>query len=153
MRIGGVASEDNTTDILTKNLQPHLHQKHCTHLHIHAHKTKRGKRGTTLTNNSIRLTSLFQGLSHQVVEAKPEDRELSLVEKHLPYQLPRIRIRKSPLAHIQETPGQRVDLTDRTRRRQQAKTLTRKLVKLLKVAHIPLKTHVRHDRKTTKRGH
>ena len=29
MRIGGVASEDNTSDILTKNLQPHLHQKHC----------------------------------------------------------------------------------------------------------------------------
>jgi hypothetical protein len=31
MKIGGVASEDNTTDILTKNLQPHLHQNLCVH--------------------------------------------------------------------------------------------------------------------------
>jgi hypothetical protein len=34
MRIGGVISSDNTSDILTKNLQPHLHQKHCAALHI-----------------------------------------------------------------------------------------------------------------------
>jgi hypothetical protein len=34
MRIGGVASEDNTSDILTKNLRPHLHQKHCLQLHL-----------------------------------------------------------------------------------------------------------------------
>jgi hypothetical protein len=131
MRIGGVASEDNTTDILTKNLQPHLHQKHCAHLHICAHKTKHGKKGTPLTNNFTRLTSILQSLSCQEVEASPGDRELSLIKQQLPHQRPSIRILKSPLAHIQETPGQRVDLTDRTRRRQQAKTLTRKLVKLL----------------------
>ncbi len=29
MRIGGVTSLDNTSDILTKNLQPPLHAKHC----------------------------------------------------------------------------------------------------------------------------
>ncbi len=34
MRIGGVASLDNTSDILTKNLQPPLHAKHCAQLHI-----------------------------------------------------------------------------------------------------------------------
>jgi hypothetical protein len=33
-RIGGVASLDNTSDILTKNLQPPLHAKHCSQLHI-----------------------------------------------------------------------------------------------------------------------
>jgi hypothetical protein len=34
MRIRGVSSSENTSDILTKNLQPHLHQKHCAALHI-----------------------------------------------------------------------------------------------------------------------
>ena len=47
MRIGGVASSDNTSDILTKNLQPHLHQKHCAALHILQ---------PTLTQSNINLT-------------------------------------------------------------------------------------------------
>jgi hypothetical protein len=34
MRIGGVASADNTSDILTKYLQPPLHEKHAHFLHI-----------------------------------------------------------------------------------------------------------------------
>ncbi len=34
MRIGGVASQANTSDILTKNLQPPLHLKHIGELHI-----------------------------------------------------------------------------------------------------------------------
>jgi hypothetical protein len=34
MRIGGVSSANNTADILTKNLQPPLHAKHCASLHI-----------------------------------------------------------------------------------------------------------------------
>ncbi len=34
MQIGGVASSQNTSDILTKNLQPPIHQKHCAALHI-----------------------------------------------------------------------------------------------------------------------
>jgi hypothetical protein len=147
MRIGGVASEDNTTDILTKNLQPHLHQKYCAHLHISAHKTKHGKKGTTLINNYIGLTSLLHSLAHQEVVARPEDRELSLVKQQLPHQRPSISILKSPMADNQETSGQRVNLTDRTRRRQQAKTLTCKLIKLFKITLI---TPVRHDLKTTK---
>jgi hypothetical protein len=158
MRIGGVASEDNTTDILTKNLQPHLHQKHCAHLHISAHKTKHRKKGTTLTNNSTRLTSvshsringlILQSLSHQEVITIPENRKLTLIEKALPHQRPSKRILKSPIDHHQETPGQRVDLTDRTRWRQQAKTLTHKLIKLLKIPLIP-QTTVRHGLKTTR---
>jgi hypothetical protein len=34
MRIGGVDTQDNTSDILTKFLQPPLHIKHTSHLHI-----------------------------------------------------------------------------------------------------------------------
>ena len=34
MRIGGVATENNTADILTKYLQPPLHIKHTSHLHL-----------------------------------------------------------------------------------------------------------------------
>jgi hypothetical protein len=47
MRIGGVASADNTSDILTKYLQPPLHEKHAQHLHIT--QDKRPPK-TTLTN-------------------------------------------------------------------------------------------------------
>ena len=47
MRIGGVASSDNTSDILTKNLQPHLHQRHCAVLHILQ---------PTLTQSNVNLT-------------------------------------------------------------------------------------------------
>ncbi len=52
MRIGEVASEDNTSDILTKNLQPHLHQKHC--LQLHLTKQRKYEKGTY---NVLRLTS------------------------------------------------------------------------------------------------
>jgi hypothetical protein len=109
MRIGGVASEDNTTDILTKNLQPHLHQKHCAHLNISAHKTKHRKKGTTLTNNSIRLTSIsqnlinsliFQSLSHQEVVTIPEDRKLTLVQQTLPHKNDRVNAYSNRRLHI-----------------------------------------------------
>ena len=55
MRIGGVASEENTSDILTKNLQPHLRQKHCQQLHIT--KQRKQKNGT---QNALTLTSRRQ---------------------------------------------------------------------------------------------
>jgi hypothetical protein len=51
MRIGGVASQDNESDILTKYLQPPLHEKHTLALHI-----KQTKRTTTLTNCVNKLT-------------------------------------------------------------------------------------------------
>jgi hypothetical protein len=47
MRIGGVASSESTSDILTKNLQPHLHQRHCAALHILQ---------PTLTQSNMNLT-------------------------------------------------------------------------------------------------
>jgi hypothetical protein len=54
LRIGGVASQDNESDILTKFLQPPLHEKHTTLLHI-----KQDKRPppTQLTNCVLKLTS------------------------------------------------------------------------------------------------
>ena len=48
MRIGGVATQDNTSDILTKNLQPPLHIKHAKELNILQ---------TNLTNCVIGVTS------------------------------------------------------------------------------------------------
>ncbi len=51
MRIGGVASSENTSDILTKNVQPHLHQKHCAALHI-LQPTLRTQSNISLTDGS-----------------------------------------------------------------------------------------------------
>jgi hypothetical protein len=34
VRVGGVKSDENESDMLTKNLPPPLHQRHCQHLHI-----------------------------------------------------------------------------------------------------------------------
>jgi hypothetical protein len=52
MRIGGVGTQENTRDILTKNLQPPLHVKHTKELNIP--NTKQA-----LTNCVIKLTSNF----------------------------------------------------------------------------------------------
>jgi hypothetical protein len=52
MRIGGVGTQDNTSDILTKYLQPPLHVKHTTELNITHIKQ-------TLTNCVIKLTSNY----------------------------------------------------------------------------------------------
>ncbi len=56
MRIGGVASEDNMSDILTKNLQPHLHQKHCTPLNIKQNIQKKHTK-LRLTNNTLQQST------------------------------------------------------------------------------------------------
>ena len=47
MRIGGVGTQDNTSDILTKYLQPPLHVKHTRELNITQEK------GLTLSNNVV----------------------------------------------------------------------------------------------------
>jgi hypothetical protein len=53
MRIGGVASLNNTSDILTKILQPPLHAKHCTPLHILTPtNNKNEKRGRNANENA-----------------------------------------------------------------------------------------------------
>jgi hypothetical protein len=54
MRIGGVGTQENTSDILTKNLQPPLHIKHTKELNI-IQNTKQ-----TLTNCVTRLTLNFE---------------------------------------------------------------------------------------------
>jgi hypothetical protein len=54
IRIGGVASQDNESDILTKFLQPSLHEKHTTLLHI---KQDKQPTSTQLSNCVLKLTS------------------------------------------------------------------------------------------------
>jgi hypothetical protein len=135
MRIGGVASTDNTSDIFTKNLQPHLHQKHCTQLHMATHSEK-----YKATNNSLWLTSD----SRQEVGAHPEDCNVPHAKQRLPRHMSRAIVREPPLAHPHQTTSQRVNLANRSRQRQQHKPLMRKLVKLLETAHIPLQTHEHH---------
>ena len=50
MRIGGVGTQENTSDILTKNLQPPLHIKHTRELNINQNEKQ------TLTNCATKLT-------------------------------------------------------------------------------------------------
>jgi hypothetical protein len=50
MRIGGVGTQENTSDILTKNLQPPLHIKHTRELNILQDETQ------TLTNCATKIT-------------------------------------------------------------------------------------------------
>jgi hypothetical protein len=53
MRIGGVVNPNNESNILTKYLQPPLHQKHAIYLHILPVTT------TTITNCATKFTSKF----------------------------------------------------------------------------------------------
>jgi hypothetical protein len=89
MRIGGVASEDNTSDILTKNLQPHFHQKHCLQLHLtKQRKTKKG------THNVLRLTSRrkaklwSRGGKTNKLHPRPDQRHSTKMPTQIPCQLP-----------------------------------------------------------------
>jgi hypothetical protein len=89
MRVGGVASEDNTSDILTKNLQPHLHQKHCLQLHL----TKQSKTKKA-THNVLRITSRRQAPSRTVtrkankLHPRPDQRNPAKVPAKISRQLP-----------------------------------------------------------------
>ena len=89
MRIGGVASEDNTSDILTKNLQPHLHQKHC--LQLHLTKQRQTKKGT---HNILRLTSRRKaklwssGGKTNKLHPRPDQRHPTKMPTQIPGQLP-----------------------------------------------------------------
>jgi hypothetical protein len=135
MRIGGVASEENTSDILTKNLQPHLHRKHCTQLHIATHSKK-----YKTTNNSLWLTSD----SRQEVGTRPENRNVPHAKQRLSRHPPRAIVREPPLTHPHQTTSQRVNIARRRRHRQQHEPLMRELVKLHETAHIPIQTHENH---------
>lgn len=52
MRIGGVATHENTSDILTKNLQPPLHIKHTRELHLNPENPSHRQ---TLSNNVLSM--------------------------------------------------------------------------------------------------
>jgi hypothetical protein len=63
MRIGGVASPDNESDILTKYLQPPLHQKHTKQLHI----TQSTLQNCVLTSYHGRTNDKEQATPHRCV--------------------------------------------------------------------------------------
>ncbi len=69
MRIGGVATQDNTSDILTKNLQPPLHVKHTRELNI----TQNEKQTITNCVQGLTLHSK-QGKAARPHDAHPPDR-------------------------------------------------------------------------------
>jgi hypothetical protein len=102
MRIGGVASEDNTSDILTKNLQPHLHQKHCLPLHL----TKQRKTKTG-THNSVRLTSRWKT---NKLRSRPNQRHPTQMPTQIPSHLPCPLEVKPNTAHPQQTNVDPLDL-------------------------------------------
>ncbi len=79
MRIGGVSTKQNTSDILTKSLQPPIHAVHCSHLHILTPTITTHTQ--TLTNNAIFTTlkqpsqnKTPQQLTHK--EAKKQKRKV-----------------------------------------------------------------------------
>jgi hypothetical protein len=59
MRIGGVSSKQNTSDILTKSLQPPIHAIHCSRLHILTPTIT--THSNTITNNMV-----FATLKHPI---------------------------------------------------------------------------------------
>ncbi len=135
MRIGGVASEDNTTDILTMNLQPHLHQKHCAHLHISAHKTKHGKKGTTLTNNSVRLTSRWKT---NKLRSRPNQHHPTQMPTQIPGHPPSPLVVEPNAAYPQQTHVDPLDLPHASLRRQLVPLVDGEERKLIEQLKIPL---------------
>jgi hypothetical protein len=104
MRIGGVASTDSTSDILTKNLQPHLHQKHCTQLHITTHRKK-----YQATNNAIQCKQTLTLLAKQEPDPRLNHRNSPNVMQHFLRHSPSVIGKK----HIPDQPKQpKVDQGD-----------------------------------------
>ncbi len=76
MRIGGVGTQENTSDILTKNLQPPLHVKHTKELNILQNEKR------TLTNCATKLTLNFERTSNDPYKSRnhhlPQNQQLPL---------------------------------------------------------------------------
>jgi hypothetical protein len=99
LRIGGVTSTDNTSDILTENLQPHLHQKHCTHLHISTHRQKDTK---PTTNNALQCTPTLTSVAKQETDPRMNHCHPTLVMQKLSGQTSRILRLQKPATHPQQ---------------------------------------------------
>ncbi len=82
MRIGGAASQDNESDILTKYLQPPLHAKHTISLHItqdkSAHFSPQKSEGTTIQNNGLHCTPRKLHFDSKIHRFPPEFHDLIL---------------------------------------------------------------------------
>ena len=82
MRIGGVASQDNESDILTKYLQPPLHAKHTISLHLThdkpAHFSPQKTTDTTIQNNGLHCTTRKTNFDPENHQFSPEFLDLIL---------------------------------------------------------------------------
>jgi hypothetical protein len=92
MRIGGVSSKDNTSDILTKSLQPPIHAKHCAPLHI---LTTHVTQNATFTTIKDQLTS-NGGRPCHILETTPNNCHLPVPQ---PPDHPQLRGYSSPGTH------------------------------------------------------
>jgi hypothetical protein len=97
MRIGGVGTQENTSDILTKNLQPPLHIKHTKELNIIQNTEQQ-----TLTNCVARLTLNFERAGDDP-DTSP-NRHLSM-DQQLPLR-PSLKTNRAPIvaAHTDAHP-------------------------------------------------
>ncbi len=139
MRIGGVASEDNTSDILTKNLQPHLHQKHCLQLHLTKQsKTKKG------THNVLRLTSRRHTPSRTLtrktnkLHPRPDQRHSAKMPTKISRQLPSPLEVEPNTTNTHQLPVHSLDLPHARICRQLIPFVDGKDRKLVKQLEIPL---------------
>ncbi len=76
MRIGGVDTQDNTSDLLTKYLQPPLHIKHTHQLHINESSSITNTH-TSLSMNAVHITLPQQDKQQHKPRTHPRTRKFS----------------------------------------------------------------------------
>ncbi len=74
MRIGGVSTKQNTSDILTKSLQPPIHAIHCSHLHILTPTITTHTQ--TLTHNAVFAIPKQQSSTTNTTLTQPHNKEV-----------------------------------------------------------------------------
>jgi hypothetical protein len=139
MRIGGVASEDNTSDILTKNLQPHLHQKHCQQLHITKQRKQKNDTQNALTLTSRRQTPLRLYMRKtNKLHSRPDQRHSAKMPTKISRQLPSPLEVEPNSTNPHQLPVHSLDLPHARVCRQLVPLLNSEEGKLVKQLEIPL---------------
>jgi hypothetical protein len=153
MRIGGVGTQDNTSEILTKYLQPPLHIKHTTELNITHTKP-------TLINCVTKLTLNFERASDDPDTSRnhhlPQNQQLPL-SSFLETDRPPITAahtdahphtcRKRPTAYRSQPPKERIDKGHRGAKRHRQKHQPSTLQELSKHVDLFRRGHeAGHDR-------
>jgi hypothetical protein len=115
MRIGGVASQDNESDILTKYLQPPLHLKHTRELHTTPEKPSDTK---TLSNLALKCTPKHTPQHNEDMHAFPPAFGEMILQHNRTHgtQLP-LPHPPATCAHIQQKNVEKQPKTTRHRRR------------------------------------